>query len=177
MILLFGCNKGGGASDEHLPPKLMQKVMMDVAEAETYCTHVQDNVHRGSMKNTDSLSAYYKTIFSHYKISQDEFYNSLEWYKNHPEELDSVYAKMIPAATAMAPKMPAVNPAIPKSDSIALKKVDSMLHKAANIPVLSKTDTVKGRPAGMKDPAGDTAKHKKKIHVAKTPVADSAKKH
>ena len=119
ILLLFGCQHGGGPSDEHLPPKLMQKVMMDVNLAETYCTHVQDGVHRGSMKNTDSLSAYYKTIFAHYKITEEEFYNSMEWYKSHPEELDSVYARMIPLASAMQPRLNPISP-IPKADSIAI---------------------------------------------------------
>ena len=175
LILMFGCKNGGGASGEHLSPKLMQKVMMDVNLAETYSTHVQDGVHRGSMKNTDSLSAYYKTIFSHYKITEEEFYSSMEWYKSHPEELDSIYAKMLTLVTAMQPKLTPIKP-IPKSDSAAIKKVDSVLNRAANISALSKTDTVKGRPEGIKKPTVDTVKHKEKKHVAKKPVADSTKK-
>ena len=174
-ILLFSGCKKEGASDEHLPAKLMQKVMMDVNLAETYCTHVQDNVHHGSMKNTDSLSAYYKTIFSHYKITQEQFYNSMEWYKQHPEELDSVYARMIPVAVAMQPKT--LQPTqLPKADSLAVKKVDSVLNRAANIPLLSKTDTIKSRPAGLKNAITDTIKNKKKMKPKKQTTSTAGKK-
>ncbi len=86
-------------SGDHLPPAVMQKVLLDVNLAEAYSTSVKDSVHRGGLKNTDSLAAFYKTIFAHYNITQAQFSASMEWYKAHPEEMDSVYNKMIPVAT------------------------------------------------------------------------------
>jgi len=68
---------------------------MDVSLAETYSTMTSDNQHTRGVKNSDSLSVYYKTIFAHYDITQNEFDESMQWYKAHPEELDTVYSHMI----------------------------------------------------------------------------------
>jgi len=85
----------------------MEKILLDVNIAETYCTLMRDSTHRAGTKNIDSLSLYYKTIFDHYHVSSDDFSKSLAWYKNHPEALDSVYTKMIariPALNILAGK-------------------------------------------------------------------------
>jgi len=79
----------------HIPPKKMEQVLMDVSLAETYSTMTSDNQHTRGVKNSDSLSVYYKTIFAHYDITQNEFDESMQWYKAHPEELDTVYSHMI----------------------------------------------------------------------------------
>jgi hypothetical protein len=42
------------------------------------------------------LSVYYQEIFAHHNITQEQFIESLAWYKNHPEELDTLYNNLIP---------------------------------------------------------------------------------
>lgn len=57
---------------------------------------VKDSLHRGGTKNFDSLTLYYQEILAHHNITQEEFLESLSWYKNHPDELDTIYNCMIP---------------------------------------------------------------------------------
>lgn len=105
-MVFFSCKSGDGNSGPHLPRDVMQKVLLDVNLAEAYCISVKDSLHRPGAKNIDSLSAFYKQIFDHYKITEDEFNSSLTWYKYHPAELDSIYAKLIPVVTTWQSRMP-----------------------------------------------------------------------
>ena len=81
----------------HLPPAKMQQVLYDIHLAEAYSTMaVKDSTRRRGERNMDSLALYYATIFQHHKLNPAQFQESLQWYKQHPEELDSIYSKMIP---------------------------------------------------------------------------------
>jgi hypothetical protein len=90
--------------NDHLPPKVMQKVLLDISFAETYSTMVRDSLHKAGSKNYDSLSVYYKEVLGHHNITQDQLTQSFAWYKNHPDELDSVYAAILPMVTRMQSK-------------------------------------------------------------------------
>ncbi|MFI5195629.1 MAG: DUF4296 domain-containing protein [Chitinophagales bacterium] len=94
--IMQSCRNNSNFSGDHLPPKVMQKVLLDINLAEAYCINVKDSLHRGGSKNFDSLSVYYKDIFAHYKITEEQFTQSITWYKNHPDEMDTVYNNMIP---------------------------------------------------------------------------------
>lgn len=84
--------------EEHLPRATMQNVLMDLHLAEVYSTLAgRDSLHTGGAKNLDSLAVYYNEVFAHHKINKDEFVKSISWYRSHPDELDSAYARMIPA--------------------------------------------------------------------------------
>jgi hypothetical protein len=74
----------------------MEAILQDIHLAEAYSVIVnQDSVHKSNEKNLDSLALYYSVIFRHHKTDEKEFEKSLQWYKQNPEQLDSVYAKMI----------------------------------------------------------------------------------
>ena len=98
FVVIASC-KRTVSTGEHLPPKVMQRILLDINTAEAYCISVKDSLHRGGTKNMDSLSAYYKTIFTHYKITEAQFNESMNWYKSHPDEIDSLYNNIIPIAT------------------------------------------------------------------------------
>lgn len=91
--VLISCDNKPGGKDVIAPEK-MQLILTDMHYAETYSTMVNDSFMRN--KNKDSLASFYKSILSHHKISMDEFRSSIDWYKMNPEQLDSVYANMIP---------------------------------------------------------------------------------
>lgn len=97
-ILLFSCKETVVTPADLIPRDKMEKVLLDVNIAEVYSGTVKDTLRRPGTKNPDSLARYYKEIFKHYKITPEQFSNSLTWYKSHPEDLDSVYSNMIPAA-------------------------------------------------------------------------------
>ena len=96
ICVFISCKNGlKGSSTDHLPPKVMEKLLMDINLAESYCVMVKDSMHRGGTKNLDSLAAYYKTIFAHYNITEAQFTQNLEWYKNHPADLDTIYNEQL----------------------------------------------------------------------------------
>jgi len=81
----------------HIPQSQMGKILFDIGLAETYSTMVaKDTVHKLTGRNMDSLGLYYREILAHYKVSQQEFDASLGYYREHPDELDSIYTKMLP---------------------------------------------------------------------------------
>lgn len=101
-LSLLSCGKNKKVPKDHLPPALMGKILMDVQTAEVYSTMIKkDTLHRGTVKNEDSLALYYKDIFVHYNITEQQFNQSLEWYKHHPGDLDSVYTHMLPELSKM----------------------------------------------------------------------------
>ncbi|MEI8280759.1 MAG: DUF4296 domain-containing protein [Bacteroidota bacterium] len=76
-----------------IAPALMQQMIRDIHLAEAYCMSIPDSTHSG--KNKDSLARFYKEIFAHYKISEQDFDKGLEWYRLHPDDFDSVYGRVI----------------------------------------------------------------------------------
>jgi Domain of unknown function (DUF4296) len=99
FFLFLSCKNKSGYSGDHLPPKVMQKVLLDINLAEGYTSNLKDSLHKAGVKNYDSLGVYYKQIFDHYKITEQQFTESLDWYKNHPSELDTIYNNMLPIVT------------------------------------------------------------------------------
>jgi hypothetical protein len=82
-------------SKDHIGPAKMGRILTDIHFAEAYSSMVKDSLHKGNAKNIDSLAHFYKSIFAHYNISQQQFDESMEWYRQHPEELDTAYAHVM----------------------------------------------------------------------------------
>lgn len=82
------CNK---ANEEHLQPQKMEGILVDIGLAETYSTMVNDSAHHFGVKNIDSLAKFYNEILAHHNVTIDQFRTSLDWYKHHPEDMDTLY--------------------------------------------------------------------------------------
>ncbi len=95
-VLVGSCNKMGS----HLPPKKMEQVLLDISIAESFSSFTKDR-HFGGPKNQDSLAHYYAAIFQHHHITEQEFKESMAWYKNHPDEMDTVYTDLAVKADKM----------------------------------------------------------------------------
>lgn len=92
--LILSCNKESG---NHLPPEKMKAVLTDIHLAESYSMVLKNNtLSQPSSKNIDSLSEYYAVILKHHGITSQEYQSSLEWYKEHPQDLDTIYTNMQP---------------------------------------------------------------------------------
>ena len=87
----FSCKQ---ADDQHLPPAKMEQIMFDIGIAESYSTKSKDNTNFGGIKNIDSLAVYYTDILAHHKVTPAEFRQSLNWYKKHPDDMDSLYTHL-----------------------------------------------------------------------------------
>jgi hypothetical protein len=93
VVLLAACNDDGNT-----PPvstEKMGQILTDIQLAEVYSSMVDDSLHRVMPKNQDSLAVYYKEIFAHHQVTQEEFQKAMDWYKSNPEMLDSAYKVMI----------------------------------------------------------------------------------
>jgi len=96
VVLSISCQKKQSDS-EHLSQDQMGKILFDVQLAEAYSTMVtKDTVHKLTGRNMDSLGVYYKEILAHNKVSEQLFNESLNYYREHPDELDSIYTRMLP---------------------------------------------------------------------------------
>jgi hypothetical protein len=98
-MLLYSCKP---KEEEHLSPEKMQHILTDLHLAEINSMLVYDSTHQARNKNIDSLALYYNEVFAHHRISKEEFSKSLEWYKANPQELDSVYARVITDLSIMS---------------------------------------------------------------------------
>jgi hypothetical protein len=94
FTLFFSCKQ-----DEayHLSAEKMQEVLFDVHMAEAYSMELpKDSTYRRNERLMDSLAVHYKKIFRHHNITPQQYKESLNWYQHNPEELDSIYVKLIP---------------------------------------------------------------------------------
>lgn len=102
IVLAVSCSK---KEREHLPPAQMQAVLYDVHLAEVYSiVLMRDSNNRSTERNPDSLAYFYKSVLHHHNITWAQFEESLKWYEEHPEELDSIYNRMIPEMSKLEGK-------------------------------------------------------------------------
>jgi hypothetical protein len=61
--------------------------------------HLADAAVQGLKINSDSskhlYQLYYSQIFNRYKINNAQFKNSVQYYTQHPDEMDAMYIKVI----------------------------------------------------------------------------------
>jgi hypothetical protein len=112
-LVFISCSKGD--SGFHVPPKVMQKMLLDMNISEAYSLIVKDGAQRLPGKNMDSLAAYYKDILEHYHITAGQFSENLDWYKNHPEVIDTIYTNITPIIAGWQSKFFNFKPVYPKT--------------------------------------------------------------
>ncbi len=93
-ILVFSCDSA--KEEPPIAPKKMEQLVMDLHMAEVYSSITRDSTHNVTAKNVDSLAVYHKEILAHHNLSIEQFNVVISWYKDHAEELDSVYAHIMP---------------------------------------------------------------------------------
>lgn len=95
-LLIVCCTTACNNDEPPLPPEKLQAILLDLHFAEGYSMMVTDSTHFLREKNKDSLAVFYNDVLKHHNVPKDKFLETMEWYKRHPEELDSVYARMLP---------------------------------------------------------------------------------
>ena len=93
VLLLTGCAQ----QSAHLPPDKMVPLMVDLHLADAYSGLIRDSLGMALGKNYDSLARWTKIIFAKHQVTREQFGSSMDWYRDHPLELDSLYAHIIPA--------------------------------------------------------------------------------
>jgi len=96
LMLFWSCKQDKPTIDA----KKMKLILTDLHYAEAYSMNLnKDTSSVETKRNMDSLSVYYRSILKHHKVSLKEFESSFNWYAHHPDELDSIYMKMLPDMT------------------------------------------------------------------------------
>ena len=88
-----------------LPKPVFIDALLDINIAETYCSIIKDTANKGTTKNIDSLAVYYKSIFAHHHITSEQFTETLQYYEAHPEDLDTLYEKVLTKALTLNGKL------------------------------------------------------------------------
>lgn len=92
LLLLVACKQD---KNDHLPADKMEKVLIDIQLAEVYSTMAgKDSVHT-ELKNNDSLAVFYREVLDHHGLTLEQFEKSLDWYREHPDKLDTVFVRSI----------------------------------------------------------------------------------
>jgi hypothetical protein len=92
LSLLCACAKEA----PHLPPSRMAPILVDLHVADAYSSMIRDSLHPNREKNYDSLARWTTQIFARHGVTMQAFNKSMDWYRDHPVELDSLYASVIP---------------------------------------------------------------------------------
>lgn len=150
ICCLSACKQGQEVPP--VPQEEMGKILVDIHLAETYSQGLGDSAANKFEKNTDSLTGFYTSVLKHYDLSFKEFNEALEWYKERPIILDSLYSKVLTQLIELKAQkgIKDIDEAIPKDDSAAraLKPLDTLKSRA---------DSIK-----FKSIAGDTVKRNRK---------------
>ena len=87
LLFLFSCTKKTQVPKDVLPPAQMEKLVLDLMEAD-------ELVLRKSIDSTASDSfnrgVVYTAVFNQHKISKEDFRKSFSYYESHPELLKIV---------------------------------------------------------------------------------------
>ena len=75
----------------YLPIGTMSKILLKMHLAEGYAQVLPKELNSTVYKNEDSLLKYDAMILKEFKLSKQDFQYNLNYYKQHPELLDSVY--------------------------------------------------------------------------------------
>jgi hypothetical protein len=101
MMLLVACNSESGKTADpdangRIPQKTLENILYDMQLADVYSLSVRaDSTQNFGQKNQDSLARYYNEIFAHYGVKYEQFSKTIEWYKEHPAQFDTVYQNVL----------------------------------------------------------------------------------
>lgn len=97
LLLLSSCKK----PSEHLPPGTMAPILAELHVADAYSTLLHDSTGKNALKNYDSLAVWTSGIFARHHITMEGFNKSMDWYRDRPQELDSLFAQVLPILEKM----------------------------------------------------------------------------
>ncbi len=93
LALLAACKKQTRA---HMPQAQMVLILADLHLADAYSGMIRDTAKPTLGKNYDSLALWTRSILAKHHCTQQDFSSSMDWYRDHPDELDSLYARIVP---------------------------------------------------------------------------------
>lgn len=99
LLVLFACSSKPKRPEGVLPKEKMIEVMVDFQLAEASILYQQNH-----QQNVGFYTYYYyDTILKKHGISRADFRKSIDWYKNHLEEIDDIYGEVLSRLSSMQP--------------------------------------------------------------------------
>lgn len=89
VLFLASCSK----DEPKIDAGRMLPIIIELHMADAYSTEVRDTFHPNHEKNFDSLAVWTLRILAKNKVSQEDFNASMDWYRDHPEVLKTLYEK------------------------------------------------------------------------------------
>lgn len=88
---------GNSCSQETKPlsTEKMSTILTEMHVAEAYSQFVGRDSLQSGMKNLDSIKYFDAAILKENNTTETELRQSIDWYKNHPDLLDSVYQQVL----------------------------------------------------------------------------------
>ena len=93
LILVLSCKQKSTKSDDVIPPKKMESILLDYINAEAYAKEL---CKMDSSKNDTIESMRLQTqVFKKHKITRFLFYKNFDYYNNHPELMMGILDSII----------------------------------------------------------------------------------
>jgi len=73
----------------------MAGILLDIHLAESYSQGLGDSMTNKFEKNYDTLPSFYTSILKHHDVSFEDFNEAMDWYKQRPVNIDTLYGKVI----------------------------------------------------------------------------------
>lgn len=126
--LLAACQQ----QKEHLPADRMERLLLDLQLAEVYGTMAgTDSLHNNGLRNVDSLALFYQEVLDHHQVTFEQFKQSLDWYREHPDKLDTVYVRTMNTldkdAAALQPAKTVLKDTVRAKDSVKRPVKDTIV--------------------------------------------------
>ena len=104
--LLTSCDLEDTPPATNIPARTVEKILYDMQLADVYSQSVRkDTTESYGIKNQDSLARYYNEIFTHYNVTYEQFNTTIQWYKEHPMNLDTIYNNVLTRISAEEEKL------------------------------------------------------------------------
>lgn len=93
LVLLFSCTTKSGVPAGILKPEKMQAVLWDVLKVQAFTT---DFIKKDSTKNdVEENLKLQQEVFTIHRVSKDDFYKSLAYYKTNSSQMKAIMDTMI----------------------------------------------------------------------------------
>ena len=95
LLVLVSCSGKKNLPTGIIEPKKMQQVMWDYIRADVYSNDFLKKDSSKKMNDTLENIRLQNKVFGFYRITREEFYNSYNYYIDHPEMMDPLMDSMI----------------------------------------------------------------------------------
>lgn len=94
FVLFIGCNaKKQSLPPNIIPPRQMELILWDYIKADAFCAEFLKR--SPGVNDTIENIKLQQTIFDHYKITKEQFYNSYHYYCTQPSLLTAIMDSII----------------------------------------------------------------------------------